>query len=271
MMMIYLQRNRQQSRRNRGLWSALLIAFLIIAGIILLQIFAHGAIDKIALSTGGPVAKIYTSIKNNVAFAAAMVKSRHSLVDDNEELKAKLADIEAEHIRFNSILKENQDLLSAYGRSPFTKSVVIANVTAKPPQSPYDLVIVDIGSRDGVALGNRAYALGGIPIGKVVETSDATSKVVLYSSIGEENQFVHERTGASISAVGTGGGNLEATVAQEVDIVEGDKLTLPQFGGTVVATVVQVESTVTSASKRVLFRLPINLFNLRWVEIVRAE
>ncbi len=110
-----------------------------------------------------------------------------------------------------------------------------------------------------------------LPIGRVEETTKHTSKIVLFSSVGEETQVVNERTGSSISVIGVGGGNLETQVAQDIDISIGDNITLPQFGGAIVASAIGVDTSVASSFKKILFRSPINVFNIRWVEILKNQ
>lgn len=236
--------------------------------------FAGGVVERVALSFGGPVAKSYFEIKNSFSFVAEMLRSRSTLVQENIDLQKQLVEQSGKLARFDTLVKENVDILAAYGRSvaatATANKVVLANVVVKPPQSAYDVLVVDVGTNSAVKVSALVYALGGIPIGRVSETADTTAKVVLFSSDGEQNEVVQERTGASIPVVGKGGGNMEAIVPQDMDVLEGDKVTLPKFSAAVAASVVQVDSTITSSSKRVLFRLPVNVFNLRWVEISKS-
>jgi cell shape-determining protein MreC len=118
-------------------------------------------------------------------------------------------------------------------------------------------------------LGDRVYGPGNVLVGRVSEATDSTAKVVMYSSVGEKNDMIVERTSESISVEGSGGGNLEAEVPQEMDIVVGDALVLPQFNGAVVASVVSIDASVTSAFKRVLFKTPLNVFSFRWVNVTQ--
>ncbi len=263
---IYLQKS---NRGKKSFKKTFFIVLVLVAIAFAVRIFWGGSVDQTALSVGGPVASGYTGIKGKLVYITAMLGSRQSLIAENKELKDRLEENMAKLLRFDSLQKENQDLISAYGRSPFATSSVLGNVISKPPQSPYDVLVVDVGSRDGVAVGDRVNGIGGVPIGRVAEVSDATSKAVLFSSFGEKNEFIIARTGASISVIGKGGGNMEAALAQELDIVEGDDITLPQFGGTVVASVAAIDATVTAASKTALLRLPTNVFHLRWVEVVK--
>jgi cell shape-determining protein MreC len=268
-MMIYLQKSRQ-SRKN-PVWVALLTVFIFVAIIFIFQYFAPNAISRVAMNTGGPISATYVSIGKKFSFAQAFVHSRASLIAENNKLRNDIENNQAKLLRFDTLSREYDQLLLSYSRSPFAGSVLLGNVISKPPQSPYDVLIVDVGSENSVVIGSQVYGVGGLPIGRVQEVTKGTSKIVLFSSVGEETQVVDERTGSTITVVGTGGGNLETQVAQDLDISIGDNVTLPQFGGAVVASAVGVDSSVASSFKKILFRLPVNVFNIRWVEIRQSE
>ncbi len=265
---IYLQRSRQPRRRFFS--RSTLIAVIIILIALAVLFFAGNAVSKMAMKTGGPVASVFTSFKNEITFIGAFVSSRAHLINENRRLQAELIESEDKIIRFDTLYQEHQDLLLAYNRSSNAGSVVLANVIAKPPQSPYDVILVDIGSASGISLGSRVYGLGGIPLGRVGEVTTSQAKIILFSSVGEENQAVIERTGAAITLKGVGGGNMESEVGQDLDIIPGDKILLPQFNGALIASVVEVDKTATSAFKKVLYRTPINIFHMRFVEILKA-
>ncbi len=264
--MIYLQKNRKS---KNGLGRTVAVAVAVIALVVGVKILFGAALDHAVLSVGGPIATVYVGVKNKIAFTGSFLRSRSALVEENGNLKNELEVSSVKLQRFDSVLNENRILLESYGRKTATTSSIFGNVIAKPPQSPYDVLIIDIGTENGVAVADAVYALGGIPIGRVDEVTGNTAKVIMFSSNGEETPAIHERTGATIILMGSGGGNLEAKIGQETNIEKKDAIVLPQFNGAVVATAVEVESTVTSASKRALFRIPINIFNLRYVEIVK--
>ncbi len=245
------------------------VALFVIALIFALEIFAGKPVGKFSLAVGGPVASVYTAVEHKLSFVAAFSSSKGSLIRENDRLTQELNNMQAQLLSFESLYKEHQELLSAYGRMPVFNPTVLGNVIAKPPQSPYDILVVDVGSKDGVGVGARVYGLGGQPIGRVSESANATAKLVLFSSNGEQTQAIVERTGATIVIVGTGGGNMEAEVSPDIDIVKNDRIILPEFNGAIVALVAEIDSRETSASKRVLFNAPTNIFNLRFVEIER--
>jgi L-asparaginase len=107
--------------------------------------------------------------------------------------------------------------------------------------------VVDVGSENGVMDDSLVFSIGGALVGQVEEVSSKTSKVVMFSSVGEETEAAVERTGESIKVVGTGGGTLQAEVAQEMDITVDDVVVLPDFGGLVVASVAYTAAALSFA------------------------
>lgn len=266
-MTIYLQKSRPVKRG--GLFYSLLISVFVTVFVIGLQIFAGQFLERVAMSLGGPFSSTYLSLKERVGHIRAFYHSRLYLVDENRRLRATVEENREKVYRLDSLLLEHGDLLSAYGRNQFhaTGTLMLANVLSKPPQSPYDILLIDIGSDHNLVEGQQVFSLGGIPAGRISEVSGSTAKVVLFSSVGEETKLTIERTGETVSVEGRGGGNLETEVGQEMDIVVGDRIVLPQFNAAVVASVVEVEVNPTSAFKRVFFHSAINVFKLRWVEV----
>lgn len=267
--MIYLQKSRQS--RKKPLWVTLATAFFVILLLWTAQRFAGGFVGRLAMNIGGPFASAYLSFENKIKFTTAFLHSRTSLVNENKKLRADIENNQAKLLRFETLQREHDELLTEFNRSPFAGKVVLGNVLSKPPQSPYDVLVVDVGSGHGVVAGNQVYGVGGLPLGRVQETTKTSAKIVMFSSVGEETQVVGGRTSSAFTLVGTGGGNLETQVSQDTDIVIGDTVVLPQFGGNIVASVVAVDTSVASSFKRILFRVPVNVFDIRWVEILKNE
>lgn len=246
---------------------------IIIAVIVLsVQIFAGNVVGRMTIAVGGPISSFYTVLVNNISRGAGIVRARSFLVKENEELKARIEDAAALRLRFDSLWSEHQALLADFGRSSSTsaESVILGNVIAKPPQSPYDVILTDVGRDDGVAVGDKVLGPGGVFVGRVAEITASTAKIVAFSSPREENQVIHGRTNAMLTVIGAGGGNMKTQVPQDTDIAVGDAVLLPRFGGAVIGTVSDIESNVASAFKRVLLKSSTNIFRLRWVEVVKT-
>jgi len=268
--MIYLQKSRPTKRG--GLFYSLFVASIIIVCVIGLQLFAGQLLERIAMSLGGPFSATYVFLKDKSGNIGAFYHSRTYLVEENKRLVFLIEENREKLSLFESLRLEHESLLSSYGRNQLVASgtLILANVILKPPQSPYDVLVVDVGADRRVTVGQQVFSQGGIPAGRVTGVFGSTAKIALFSSVGEKTHLALERTGESLSVEGRGGGNFETEVGQEMDIVVGDRVVLSQFNGAVVASVVEVEANPTSASRRVFLHSAINVFKLRWVEIAHA-
>jgi|CXWK01.1.fsa_nt_gi cell shape-determining protein MreC len=268
----YLQKSKRSN--SKALWTAVVIVLVLVSGAFLLQRYAGGAVSRVALTIGAPFSSVYAALARNTAFIGTFFQSKAALIRENQELRSYIVAHDEQEDRFEALSHEYQELLSLSGRNASTTSIrrtgeraVVANVVVRPPQSPYDVLILDVGSEQGVTSGMVAYSIGGGVVGRVDSVSGKSAKVVMFSSVGEKSQAIVSRTGEAIQILGSGGGTLVAEVAQEMDIIVNDKIVLPQFGGLVVATVASVDSSVTSSFKKILLSAPVSLSSLRWVEV----
>lgn len=267
--MIYLQKSRPNN--NRKLTVSVSITILLVAVIIVLKIFFGGMVEKTSLSIGGPISSGYLFMKNEIVYIGSLFRSRSALVKENHNLRAKIESDRVSVIRFNSLKTEYQNLITEFGRNSFVNQIILGNVISKPPKTPYDVIVSDVGIHDGAVIGSRVYGFGGIPLGRVGEVAEFSSKIILFSSPGETSQVILERTNSTLDIVGLGGGNMKSEVIQDLDVMVGDVILLPEFGGAIIGSVFEIETNVTSAFKTVYFKSEQNILNIRWVEIVKSN
>ncbi len=101
-----------------------------------------------------------------------------------------------------------QDLTKLLGgQSGSTQgSTIPAGVLARPPESPYDSLVVAAGSADGIATGAEVFSSGGIPIGTVASVTAHSATIQLLSTPGvTTNGWVGEnRIPLTLSGMGAG-------------------------------------------------------------------
>ncbi|MEX2514843.1 MAG: rod shape-determining protein MreC [Candidatus Paceibacterota bacterium] len=95
-----------------------------------------------------------------------------------------------------------------------------AEVIGRPPQSPYDTLVISIGADRGVELGAGVWWPAGVYLGEVVDVRSETSIVQLVSSSGVEHPAFVGQT--PIKLHGRGGDELYAEVSENLDIAIGD-------------------------------------------------
>ncbi|HBA45850.1 hypothetical protein A2W67_02165 [Candidatus Nomurabacteria bacterium RIFCSPLOWO2_02_40_28] len=191
---------------------------------------------------------------------------KNSLYLENENLKMKLIEDEAKMANYNSILDENIFLKEILGRKNTKTSVIVSAILAKPNKSFYDTLVIDIGLKQGVKVGDSVFALGNIPIGRIAEVHAYSSKVILFSNSGEKTQVVINKN-IFMEVVGRGGGNFEMAIPKDFNLSKGSEVVLPGIMPHVLAVVETVLSDPRDSFQKALLVSPANIQELKFVEV----
>ena len=136
----------------------------------------------------------------------------------------------------NEALKvENESLKALMGRIPADRSVVLSSILAKPNTTPYDTLIIDRGSKQGVKVDDLVFAGGDILIGEIESVQ--------------------------------GNGSFEVDVSREVEVGVGDMFFYPGLDNTLVGVVKKIDFDSRDSFKNVIMKSPINIQEERWVEV----
>ena len=192
-----------------------------------------------------------------------------SLISKNKDLQNQIGTLNLKLIDYDIVTKENQDLKGMFGRIDTTNRI-LSRILSKPPQSPYDTIVIDVGSRDGVNMGNKVYISDNIIVGTITSVAPHTSLVELFSDGDKKQVVVLERTGASYDLVGSGGANMTIQVPKEADILWGDIFTYPGLTPSVIGSVYYIDTNSQSSFKTVFLRIPGNIFQVKWVFVERG-
>lgn len=183
-----------------------------------------------------------------------------------ESAVSKLARLEALEAENETLRNENR-LLKANGEQDALEQGIEAGVIVRPPLAPYDVLIVDSGSDDGVFEGMRVFSRA-IPVGIVESVAVQSARVVLFSSSGKTTDgWVGEKR-LPITLRGSGAGAFEADIARESGVVEGDQVYLPGASAYPVGVVVKIESEPSSPRAVVSIRPFANPFTMTSVQIL---
>jgi len=265
--MNYLQ-DRKTKKKNL---SYILIAILICVVLLFLKLgifsgFSYGVhlIFRPILVFGGKVREKIRNVSSYFAF-------KNSLQAENENLQSKLSLDEARMSNYNSIQAENDSLKEILGRLPAQagtgeKPMILSAILSKPNQSPYDTLIIDAGSSEGIKSGDVVFAQGSVPIGAIAETYMNSSKVVLFSNSGEKTQVIIGK-GIFTEIIGRGGGNFEMKIPRDLALSEGDQAVMPGITPQVVGVVQTIISDPRDPFIKALLVAPVNIQELKFVEI----
>lgn len=204
----------------------------------------------------------------------AYFSSKKSLYYQNENLKREIVSRDAKMANYNALALENESLKNILLRVPAERKLVLSVVLAKPNQSPYDTLLIDLGGQAGVAAGARVFAAGDIPIGRVQSVSSDMATVILFSTAKEKTPVIipvslAQRDSSDIfwELVGRGGGNFEMTLPRDFILAKGDPAILPGLTPYTVAITETILSDPRDPFKKALLRSPVNIQALKFVEV----
>lgn len=237
------------------------IAVLILAAIIVvLRLVAPGVLVAVAspfFRAGSSLAQntraltaSFESTKNLLASESALQQENTALASENATLAAKVADLE-----------------KLLGGAREAAPGMVAGVLARPPESPYDTLIINGGSADGVVLGERVYGPGGFPLGSVESVMQHYARIVLFSAPNISIDGWVGTARAPITLTGQGGGSFTARTSRTSSIAVGDIIYVAGPGALALGTVAGIDNDPSSPIETLHIRSSANLFSITWVEL----
>jgi cell shape-determining protein MreC len=163
----------------------------------------------------------------------------------------------------NNLAQQNI-FLELAGRKP-VEHVIVATVLSRPPQTPYDVIMIDAGANESLTINSIVSLSDGVALGVVSEVFPTSAKVKLFSTSGQEINAILERDSIPITMVGGGGGNFRFTLPRDINIEIGDRILSADIMARPLATVGAVNVQPTDSFKQVLAISPANIFTLRFV------
>lgn len=198
---------------------------------------------------------------------ANYLSSKNKLSNENIELRNELDKARLELLNQSIHKDENKKLKEILGRKN-SDDLLLAQILSKPNKSPYDILVVDVGSLDNVSVGQKVVAKGLVPIGVISEVNNTNSRVKLFSTPGTETEAVFESSGIDIILKGTGSGGFEMVIPKDVEMRVGQAILSKEIYSHTIALVSGIVSTERDSYKKVLAKSPINIQELSWVQVV---
>lgn len=196
----------------------------------------------------------------------AFFASKQTLLSENSRLKAELAAESALRLRLAGAEEENARLRVLLGRSTTTPGVA-AWVLAAPPRVLYDTLVIDVGLGEGLRAGDIAV-WEGVAVGTLDRVGNRSSVVSLFSAPGKETPVLIGPDNLPATAVGQGGGTFVAEVPRELEVSEGALVRLSARTFPVFGVVEHIESPPASPVHQLFFKLPMNLYTVRFVSVI---
>ncbi|MCC6478033.1 rod shape-determining protein MreC [Sphingorhabdus sp.] len=191
----------------------LAIAGAVVAGVLLLISIADptgfAALRAGAAELTAPVARGFHAIRRSIAGVGENTSAYLDAASQNAALKRQVAANRTKLIEADALRAENAQLkmLLNLQKEAGDQLVAIGNLVSSTASSSRRIAILSVGSSDGVAIGYPVRAAHGL-VGRVIETSPNTAKVLLLSDAENVIPVIRVPDGLPALANGLGDGTI---------------------------------------------------------------
>ncbi len=256
-----MKMNYPQRNRNR---SSLMKPALFLGAIFLFGFIIFSLLDGVIISAVSPLWRSEGAASTKLTFFTDFFRFKSSLISENNLLKERVGALELEITSRFSMPEGEETLAELLGRRAEMGGVV-ATALVVPPQTPYDTIVIDAGSDDGVANGNSVRMPEGPLLGTISETYSGSAKVRLLSTPGEKTAAILERHSVPVTLEGAGGGNFRIIMPRETEVEVGDRILSADITSSLLAVVGEVHMEPTDSFKDVFAKSPVNIFSLHYL------
>lgn len=257
-------RMRRMSSTTKRIIGIFIAALVLVALLFLFRPTIQGGTFAVL----APVWKVSDSLGDGVFSIPAFFSSKANLSAQNRKLQQDLSASQASVLDRNEIFEENLALKERMGRIAQPNSA-LASVLLRPPEVPYDTLLIDIGEDADIEVGDRVAGHGTLLIGRVTEVWAHSARVTLFSSPNEKyNGFL--RGDIPVEVIGQGGGSLTMQVPYEAKAKVGDLVTLPSIESNTASVVEYIKQGQGDSAVTAYLRLPVNQLELRFVDVWRS-
>jgi len=210
------------------------------------------------LAVGTALSDFFADLRAQFADTSLLRRERDDLMREKDSLaRENLA-----------LVAKIEDLTQFLGKEPAPPLGIIAGILTRPPESPYDTLVIAAGATSGVSPGMRVLAPGGTPLGFVETAFTSIARVTLYSAPGQSLSAWVGRERVAMTLKGKGGGAFTALVPKDAGVVLGDLVYVAGGGALPVGRVREVGTDLSSPIATLSITPLVNLFSLTWVTLV---
>jgi rod shape-determining protein MreC len=266
--------------QTRSSWPLLLtLALLAFLGLVLQQM---GQLQSLE----GLLYRLTTPMQKGLAIVAEDVNSVLTSGRDLRELRRRNADLQSlvdslmvENVRLKEVEFENQTLrqLLNFARAnpwyEYKAATVAGRVVGQDPSNLLYYLIIDVGTRDGVARGMPVITDRGL-VGRIGTAGPTSSKVLLITDPSSSvNAFVQSSRSTGIVRGDVGGGLIMERISQGEKVKVGDIVLTSGLGGNfpdklVIGQISEVEQRDVELFQRARIRATVDFSRLEMVLVI---
>lgn len=253
--------NSHRTSQNRRLVIiAAAAAALFVAVVVIPIVFA-----TVAAMIFAPIASMKTWLFESSASFPQFFRDRMVLIGEVDRLESELAGAGGNRFTIDALSRENDELRRLLGYDGETR--ILAGIIGRPNALPYDVLMIDRGSDEGVVVGAPVFISDSTIIGIVRQVSAKSSIVELITTPGFETTVFIIGPDIFTHAVGVGGGQLRVGVPQGISIEKGDLVVIPSVTSGVYGEITHIESEPSQPEQYGFVSTHIPISSMRLVSI----
>lgn len=195
------------------------------------------------------------------------LRDRQSLDSQITELEKALNQTYGNEETAIKLEKENDELRALLRAVPETR--ILARVVARPDQLPYDILMIDRGSHDGIELFAPVFVGRDHILGVVTKVFSRTAYVTLVTTPGFVATAYVYGPNIYTTTEGMGSGVLRVRVPQGINLKEKDLVILPALDTAIFGEIIRVETSPTKPERYGYVTAEIPLQSLQYVSVGR--
>ncbi len=212
-----------------------------------------------------PIFAVRHYFEESSATVPVFFRSRLALDQQVKELQQEVAEREGLDATLSYLTAENVELRQMLHASSTQR--ILAGVISRPPETPYDTMLIDRGSDDGIIQNAPVYYGEGQAIGYVQTVFAKSAQVTLFSSPGVESTVYVFGPNIFTTAYGEGGGIIRLSVPQGIVIQNGNMVILPSLESGVLGTIDDIQSISTEPEQHAYVTFDSSLQSIRLVTV----
>jgi cell shape-determining protein MreC len=192
-------------------------------------------------------------------------RDRRDLLAELEAAKQKIAVTEGAENTAAKLQAENEEFRKLCKAVPEER--VIARVVGRPPELPYDVMMLDRGTDFGIVESAPVFAGTDQVIGYVSRVYAHTALVTLVTTASFQSIAYIIGPNIYTYAEGMGGGILRVAVPQGLTLTKGDTVILPALDSGVYGTIQEIVTSPTKPEQYGYVPLSNNLQSMQYVSV----
>jgi cell shape-determining protein MreC len=212
-----------------------------------------------------PVHALQTWISKSSDSFPQFFRDRSTLIAQLDALTETQSARSGDRLTADLLSKENVELRSLLGDDGEQR--IVAGVIGRPDTVPYDVLVLDKGSDDGIVEGAPVFIGDDAVIGIVSKTFGRSSVVELITTPGFTVSVYIIGPNIYTNAAGIGGGQLKVGVPQGITLTPGDLVILPGVGAGIYGAISTVQSVATEPEQYGYVSPEVPLAGLRLVGV----